>query len=147
MMAKFYLAHEFQNTREILNCKTLRCLVIIPNRLLLLYYVIHENKIIFIVIIIVIISFNPRVLTEKSGLNSWYLLIFIPLSPRPLKSWHRLPLARFTGRHCHLWLLSDMYHVATSEWWHKCEDCTECPRGHCKPSDLTLWYTGNEALG
>ena len=39
-----------------LNCKTLRCLVIILNPLLLLYYVIHDNKTIFIVIVIVIVK-------------------------------------------------------------------------------------------
>ena len=38
-----------------LNCKTLRCLVIILNPLLLLYCVIHGNKTIFIVIVIVIV--------------------------------------------------------------------------------------------
>ena len=46
------------NAREILNSKTLRCLIIILNPLLLLYYEIHDNKIIFIVVVIVIVNTN-----------------------------------------------------------------------------------------
>ena len=38
--------HEFQIIEEILNCKTLGCLVIVLNPLLLLYYVIQYNTII-----------------------------------------------------------------------------------------------------